>query len=191
VRKIRMTKPPIMNHREPPRDPLELRKSLPGLLSTPKNKKSPRVSTQTEEGAQLEASGSGVPATAHPTTANDLTANTARSPDFEPFPHTAVGRLPRGPDYGALNDVIEGLVDQSRRYRLQWRKRHNKDQDMDLATPLIVASEDTVELYVSRGFRLRDRYIRTMASSMPVEDVDPIACVDWALALRAVPRQHP
>jgi hypothetical protein len=180
-----MAKPPIMDRRERPRDPLELRKSLPELLSAPKNRKSSPARIQTERDTHVDAPGARAPATVlHPTTANDLTANPACFSDFEPFPDTTVGRLPRGPDYGALNDVIEGLVDQSRRFRLQWRERHNKDQDRDLATPLIVASEDTVELYVSRGFRLRDQYIRTMASSMSVEDIDPIAFVDWALALR-------
>jgi hypothetical protein len=155
-------------------------------LSAPKNKKSPRVPTRTKESAQVEAAGSGAPATAHPTTENDPTANTACSPDFDPFPDAAAGRLPRGPDYGALNDVIAGLVDQSRRFRLQWRERHNNDPHKDLATPLIVASADTVELYVNRGFALRDQYIRTMAPSALVEDVDPIAFVDWALALRSL-----
>jgi hypothetical protein len=106
-------------------------------------------------------------------------------PDFEPFPDTTeAGRSPRGPDYGALKEVIRGLVAQSRRHRLKWRERYKKGQGRDLATPLIVASQDTVELYVNRGFRLRDQYIRTMAPSMPVEEVDPIAFVDWALALR-------
>jgi hypothetical protein len=179
-----MAKPPNMNRREPPRDPLELRKSLPGLLSAPKNRKSPRAPVQTEQGAHLDVSEAKAPATVHPTTGNDLTTNATVSSDFEPFPDTAAGRLPPGPDYGTLQGVIEGLVEQSRRYRLQWRQQHNKDQDQDLAMPLIVASEETVERYVKRGFQLRDQYIRTMASSMLVEDVDPIAFVDWALAVR-------
>jgi len=179
-----MAEPPIMKRREPPRDPLELRKSLPALLSAPKNRKSTPARIQTEQDAHVEAPGARAPATVHPTVANDLTANTACCSDFEPFPETAVGRFPRGPDYGALKDEIGGLVEQTRRHRLQWRERHNKGQNEDLAKPLIVASEDTVELYVIRGFRLRDQYIRTMASSISVEDIDPIAFVDWALALR-------
>jgi hypothetical protein len=186
-----MVKQPIVNRDERPRDPVELRKQLPALLAPSKSTKSrtPAAPIQSEQSLSAEASTAGAPAHAHPTEANNE-PHAACPSDFDPFPDRAsatagsVGRFPRGPDYAALGGIIRGLGKQSERYRSEWREKHGKKSDKDLATRLIVASKNTVETYLNCGRRLRDQYIRTMARGMSPEDLDPLPFVDWVWAVR-------
>lgn len=85
---------------------------------------------------------------------------------------------PRGPDYASFDPVLSGLVGQAEGYRTQWRNKHQKDPD----APLAVASQETKELYERCGRRLAAKYVRTEASGMAFEDVDPRDFANWLLA---------
>lgn len=110
--------------------------------------------------------------------------------DFDYFPnvldsnHTSFDSFPRGPDYAALDEVIGGLAKQSLQYRTQWRKRHGKEPSNDMAKPPIAAGEETPEVYLRCGVRLRNRYIRIMAPGMSPDDMSAIPFVDWLWSLR-------
>lgn len=73
---------------------------------------------------------------------------------------------------------MTGLVNQAERYRRQSRNKNKKDPE----APLAVASQETKELYEKCGRRLVARYIRTEASGMRFEDVNPCDFVNWLLA---------
>jgi hypothetical protein len=187
-----MVKQPIVTWRQRPRDPVELRKQLPALLAPSKTTKSrtPTAPIQSEQSPAAEASAAGAATCAQPTEVNNEATHAARPSEFDPFPDQAsapaesVGRSPRGPDYAALAGVIRGLGEQSERYRSEWREKNDKQSDKGLAMPLIVASKNTIETYVDCGLRLRDQYIRTMASGMSPEDLDLVDFVDWLWAVR-------
>jgi hypothetical protein len=188
----KMVKRPIVNRRQRPRDPVELRKQLPALLAQSKRTKSPMTAAplESEQSPAAEASAAGAATCAQPTEVNNEAAHAACPSDFDPFPDHAsaaaesVDRSPRGPDYAALAGVIRGLGKQRERYRSDWREKNDKQSNKGLAMPMIVASKNTVENYLDCGLRLRDQYIRTMARGMSPEDLDPLVFVDWLWAVR-------
>lgn len=164
---------------------MELREQLPALFAPSKiTKATPPAPMQSERGP---SDGASATTGAQPTKVNNEAA-LSRSLDFDPLPnHTrveSVGRFPCGPDYSALEGAIRGLGEQSDRHRGKWREAHGKMSDKDQASPLIVASKETVENYLNRGRKLRDQYIRTMAHKMSPEDLDPLSFVDWLWAVR-------
>lgn len=98
---------------------------------------------------------------------------------------------PRGPDAAKVAEIAAAISQRNTERRASWRKENlalsSEDEQRDLLDGngrVKVASPDTYQNYLTRGFALIGTYRHEINIRAPKEDVDPRSFSNWVVARR-------